>query len=267
MDLLLCDKVAIVTGAASGIGRAGAQLMAEAGATVVVADINREGGEAVAAAITEAGGAAVFSHFDVCDVQSVQALVNGTIARYGRIDVLFHNAVSVPLVNKQDNRATDLDDEVWDRIIGMVLTGTYYCAKYVGRQMLKQGSGSMVLTATIDALIGQAGIDAYTAAKGGVVSLTRSLAAGISPEGVRVNAICPGFVETPHQASFLDVPEERAKIEAMHLLPVLQPEDIAHFAVFLASDKARYMTGGIHVVDSGYTAFKGTMALKSTISL
>ena len=264
---LLDRKVAIVTGAASGIGRAGARLMAEAGATVVVADINREGGEAVAKAINEAGDAAAFIHFDVCDVESVQALVNDTIARHGRIDVLFHNAVSVPLVNKQDNRATDLDDAIWDRIIGMVLTGTYYCAKYVGRQMLKQGSGSMVLTATTDALVGQAGIDAYTAAKGGVVSLTRSLAAGISPEGVRVNAICPGFVETPHQAGFLDVPEERAKIEAMHLMPVLKPEDIAHFAVFLASDKARYMTGGIHVVDSGYTAFKGTMALKSTIVL
>jgi NAD(P)-dependent dehydrogenase (short-subunit alcohol dehydrogenase family) len=264
---LLDDKIAIVTGAASGIGRAGARLMAEAGATVVVADIDEAGGETVAAAIAEGGGAAVFSHFDVCDVSSVQDLVAGTVARFGRIDVLFHNAVSVPLVNKHDNRATELDDAIWDRIIGMVLTGTYYCAKYVGRQMLQQGSGSMVLTATTDALIGQAGIDAYTAAKGGVVSLTRSLAAGISPEGVRVNAICPGFVNTPHQAAFLEVPEERAKLEAMHLMPILDPEDIAHFAVFLASDKARYMTGGIHVVDSGYTAFKGTMALQSTIRL
>ena len=195
---LLDDKIAIVTGAASGIGRAGARLMAEAGATVVVADINDEGGEAVAAAIAEAGGEAVFSHFDVCEVGSVQDLVAGTVERYGRIDALFHNAVSVPLVNKHDNRATELDDAIWDRIIGMVLTGTYYCAKHVGRQMLEQRSGSMVLTATTDALIGQAGIDAYTAAKGGVVSLTRSLAAGISPEGVRVNAICPGFVKTPH---------------------------------------------------------------------
>ena len=264
---LLDDKIAIVTGAASGIGRAGARLMAEAGATVVVADIDAQGGEPVAAAIGGAGGAAVFIHFDVCEVGSVQDLVAGAVARFGRIDVLFHNAVSVPLVNKHDNRATELDDAIWDRIIGMVLTGTYHCAKYVGRQMLEQGSGSIVLTATVDALIGQAGIDAYTAAKGGVVSLTRSLAAGISPEGVRVNAICPGFVKTPHQASFLEVPEERAKLEALHLMPILDPEDIAHFAVFLASDQARYMTGGIHVVDSGYTAFKGTMALQDTIRL
>ena len=120
---------------------------------------------------------------------------------------------------------------------------------------------------TVDALIGQAGLDAYTAAKGGVVALTRSLAAGISPEGVRVNAICPGFVETPHQAAFMDVPEERAKIEALHLMPVLQPEDIAEFAAFLASDRARYMTGGIHVVDSGYSAFKGRLDLKDTFGV
>ena len=263
----LSGKIAIVTGAASGIGRAGARLMAAAGATTIVADIDREGGERVAAEIAEGGGRAAFHHVDVRDVHSVRRMVDETSARHGRIDALFHNAVSVPLINKHDNRATELEDEVWRRIIDLVLTGTYYCAKYTALEMLKQGSGSIVLTATVDALIGQAGIDAYTAAKGGVVALTRSLAAGVSPEGVRVNAICPGFVETPHQASFLGVPEERAKLEALHLMPILQPEDIAHFAVFLASDKARYMTGGIHVVDSGYTAFKGTMALKDTIQL
>ena len=260
-------KIAIVTGAASGIGRAGARLMAEAGAEVVVADIDTRGGEGVAAEIRRGSGRATFCHLDVRDVGSVRKLVEETAARYGRIDALFHNAVSVPLINKHDNRATEIDDAIWDRIIDLVLTGAYRCAKHVGRQMLRQGSGSIILTATVDALIGQAGIDAYTAAKGGVVSLTRSLAAGISPEGVRVNAICPGFVETPHQAGFLGVPEERAKLEALHLMPILQPEDIARFAVFLASDQARYMTGGIHVVDSGYAAFKGTMTLQDTIRL
>lgn len=258
-------KVAIVTGAASGIGRAGARLMAEAGAEVVVADIDTEGGERVAAEIREGGGRARFHHLDVRDTDSVRALVEESAARRGRIDALFHNAVSVPLVNRHDDRATEIDDAVWDRIIDLVLTGAYRCARHVGRQMLRQGSGSIILTATVDALIGQAGIDAYSAAKGGVVSLTRSLAAGISPEGVRVNAICPGFVETPHQAGFLGVPEERARIEALHLMPILQPEEVAHFAVFLASDRARRMTGGVHVVDSGYAAFKGTMDLKDTI--
>ena len=260
-------KIAIVTGAASGIGRAGAELMAAAGALVVAADIDEAGAAQVAADIEARGGRAVPCRVDVRDVQSVRDMVDSTVEQHGRIDVLFHNAVSVPLINKHDNRATELDDDIWDQIIGLVLTGTYYCAKYTCRHMLRQGEGSIILTATTDALIGQAGIDAYTAAKGGVVSLTRSLAAGVSPEGVRVNAICPGFVDTPHQAGFLSVPEERAKLEELHLMPILEPEDIANFAVYLASDRARYMTGGIHVVDSGYTAFKGRLSLQDTIRL
>ena len=262
---LLEGKTAIVTGAASGIGRAGARLMAAAGATVIVADINEAGGPDVVAEIAGWGGRAHFQPLDVRQSGSVQAMVRDTVARCGRIDALFHNAVSVPLVNRQDARATELAEETWQALIDLVLTGSFLCAKYVGRQMLAQKSGSIILTATVDALVGQAGIDGYTAAKGGVVALTRSLAAGLSPEGVRVNAICPGFVETPHQASFMAVPAERAKLEALHLMGILQPEDVAEFAVFLASDKARLMTGGIHVVDSGYTAFKGTMALKQTI--
>lgn len=260
----LDGKIAIVTGAASGIGRAGARMMAAEGAAVVVADINEPAGRAVAAEIERAGGRAKFHPVDVRRTGSVQALVNDTVADLGRIDVLFHNAVNVSMVNREDRRATELPEETWQALIDLVLTGTFLCAKYVGRQMLKQRSGSIILTATVDALVGQAGIDGYTAAKGGVVALTRSLAAGLSPEGVRVNAICPGFVETPQQAPFMAVPEERAKLKALHLMDILQPEDIAAFAVFLASDKARFMTGGIHVVDAGYTAFKGGMDLKQT---
>jgi len=262
---LLDGKVAIVTGAASGIGRAGARLMADQAAMVVVADIDEAGGQAVVAEIVGRGGRADFQPVDVRSSTSVQAMVKHTVDRCGRVDVLFHNAVNVSLVNRQDARATELAEETWQALIDLVLTGSFLCAKYVGRQMLAQKSGSIILTATVDALIGQAGIDGYTAAKGGVVALTRSLAAGLSPDGVRVNAICPGFVETPHQAPFMAVPEERAKLEALHLMGILQPEDVAEFAVFLASDKARLMTGGIHVVDSGYTAFKGLMSLKETI--
>ena len=262
---LLDNKIAIVTGAASGIGRAGARLMARDAARVVVADIDDGGAERVVAEIKDAGGDAIACHVDVRDSGSVSDMVALAVDRYGHIDVLFHNAVDVRLINHHDDRATELPDETWRKIIDLVLTGTFYCAKYVGQHMLAQKSGSLVLTATVDALIGQAGIDGYTAAKGGVISLTRSLAAGLSPDGVRVNAICPGFVETPQQASFMDVPEERAKLEAMHLMPILQPEDIAEMAVFLASDRARYITGAIHVVDSGYTAFKGRMDLKDTI--
>jgi len=259
----LAGKVAIITGGASGIGRAGAVAFAAAGATVVVADINREGGSKVAADI---GGGAVFEPVDVRDSRRVQRLAANTVARFGRIDALFHNAMNVPLVNRGDGRATELPEETWHEIVDLVLNGSFYCSKYVGQQMLRQKSGSIILTATTDALIGQAGIDAYTAAKGGVVAMTRSLAAGLSPEGVRVNAICPGFVETPHQAPFMDKLAERRKIEDLHLMGILQPVEIADFAVYLASDKAKRMTGGIHVVDSGYTAFKGALSLKETIA-
>ena len=252
----LNQKVALITGGASGIGRAGSLSMAREGAKVVVADIDAARADAVASEIEAEGGEALAVAVDVRDSASVQAMVAEAMARFGRIDVLFHNAVSVPLVNKHDRRITELPEETWHAIVDLVLTGTFLTAKYVARRMLEQRSGSIILTATVDALIGQAGLDAYTAAKGGVVSMTRSMAAGLSPEGVRVNAICPGFVKTPHQSVFLDDEYGRAAIESLHLMGIMDPEEVAAFAVFLASDEARSMTGGIHVVDSGYTAFK-----------
>jgi NAD(P)-dependent dehydrogenase (short-subunit alcohol dehydrogenase family) len=258
----LAGKTAIITGAASGIGRAGARAFAAAGAQVVVADLDEARGRAV---VQEIGAErALFQPVDVKDTAAVQAMVAAAVAGFGRVDALFHNAMNVPLVNRADNRATELPENVWQEIIDLVLTGTFLCCKYVGRQMLAQKSGAIILTATTDALIGQAGIDAYTAAKGGVVAMTRSLAAGLSPEGIRVNAICPGFVDTPHQAAFLKDPVERQKLEALHLMGILEPEEIADFAVYLAGDKAKRMTGGIYPVDSGYTAFKGPMSLKET---
>lgn len=255
----LKDKVALITGGASGIGRAGCFLMAREGARIVVADIAAERAETVAAEIRDAGGEAVAVACDVRESASVQAMVQAAVERFGSIDVLFHNAVSVPLVNKMDRRVTELPEETWNAIVGLVLTGTFLTAKYVAQRMLERRSGSIILTATVDALVGQSGLDAYTAAKGGVVAMTRSMAAGLSPDGVRVNAICPGFVKTPHQNVFLDDEQGRAAIEALHLMGIMEPEDIAAFAVFLASDEARLLTGGIHVADSGYTAFKANI--------
>ncbi|HEY7765504.1 MAG TPA: SDR family NAD(P)-dependent oxidoreductase [Aestuariivirgaceae bacterium] len=260
---LLDGKIIIVTGGASGIGRAGAHAFTAEGASVIVADIDEDRGKKV---VKELGGHAAFASLDVRDAQAVQDVVARAVEGSGRIDGLFHNAMNVPLINRRDSRATELAEETWHEIIDLVLSGTFYCCKYVGRQMLKQGSGSILLTATTDALIGQAGIDGYTAAKGGVVAMTRSFAAGVSPQGVRVNAICPGFVETPHQAPFMSDPADRKKIEDLHLMGILQPEEIAAFAAFLLSDRASRITGGVFPVDSGYTAFKGLMSLKETIA-
>ena len=254
MSGLLADKLVVITGGGSGIGAAGAKLAARDGAHVVVADVAIDAAERVAA---DCGGEAVV--VDVRDSTSVQAMVDAIVARHGRIDGLFHTAMSVPLVNKNDRRVTELPEAIWESILSLVLTGTFHVCKYVGQQMLKQRSGSIVLTATSDALIGQAGLDAYTAAKGGVVSMTRSMAAGLSPEGVRVNAICPGFVDTPHQREFLDVPAMRSRIEAMHLMPIMTAEDVAEMAIFLMSERGRYQTGGIYACDGGYSAFKGRL--------
>ncbi len=254
-------KVAIVTGAGSGMGRAGATLLAAEGARVVAADINPASGSKVAQSIVSAGGDAAFVQVDVRSVASVQKLVNQTLERYGRIDVLYQNAVDVRFVNEQDRRLTELPEETWDRMIDLVLTGTFRCCKYVGGQMIAQRSGSIILTATADALIGCAGLDSYTAAKGGVVSLTRSFAAGMAKEGVRVNAICPGFVATEPQLEWLKKPEAQKIMNTLHLLPVAAPEQIAPFVVYLASDESKVVTGGIFPIDSGYMAFKANVDL------
>jgi len=234
-------------------------MLAAEGAKIVVADIDEEKGERICCSIVERGGQAVSIPVDVCNGRTVEELVERTVSTYGRVDVLYHNAVDVQFVNKQDRRITELPDETWDRLIDLVLSGTYRCCKYVGRQMLAQKSGSIILTATVDALIGCAGLDGYTAAKGGVIALTRSFAAGIAKDGVRVNAVCPGFVYTEPMLGWLEQSDSRAAMKLLHLLPVATPEQIAPFVVYLASDESAVVTGGIFPIDSGYMAFKANV--------
>jgi NAD(P)-dependent dehydrogenase (short-subunit alcohol dehydrogenase family) len=259
-------KVAIVTGAGSGMGRAGATLLAAEGAKVVIAEIDEAKGRRVLKSILDQGHEATFIEVDVRSVESVKALVAKTVAAYGRIDVLYHNAVDARFVNEQDRRLTELPEETWERMLDLVLSGTFRCCKYVGQQMLRQKSGSIILTATTDALIGCAGLDAYTAAKGGVVSVTRSFAAGLAKEGVRVNAICPGFVSTEPQFDWLKQPGATEMMETLHLLPIATPEQIAPFVVYLASDESAVVTGGIFPIDSGYMAFKANVDLMGLAS-
>jgi NAD(P)-dependent dehydrogenase (short-subunit alcohol dehydrogenase family) len=260
----VAGKVAIVTGGGSGMGRAGATLLAAEGARVVVADVNQERAERIAQSIVENGGEAVAIPVDVCESSSVEQLVARTVVTYGRVDVLYHNAVDGKFVNEQDRRITEMPDETWHRMINLILSGTYRCCKYVGRQMLAQKSGSIILSATVDALIGCAGLDSYTAAKGGVVALTRSFAAGMAKDGVRVNAICPGFVSSETQLSWLENPGARATMDALHLLPIATPEQVAPFVLYLASDESDIVTGGIFPIDSGYMAFKAKLDVTGT---
>jgi NAD(P)-dependent dehydrogenase (short-subunit alcohol dehydrogenase family) len=266
MSKRVAGKVAVVTGAASGMGRAGATLLAAEGAQVVVADINEAGGARVTQAIRDAGGEATVVPLDVRSLDSVKSMVQTTLSHYGRIDVLYHNAVDVRFVNEEDRRLTELPKETWDRMIDLILSGTFRCCKYVGRQMIAQHSGSIILSATDDALIGCAGLDAYTAAKGGVISLTRSFAAGMGKEGVRVNAICPSFVSTESQLAWMQTDQAKTVMAALHLLPVATPEQIAPFVVYLASEESCVVTGGVFPIDSGYMAFKANLDVMGTMN-
>jgi 3-oxoacyl-[acyl-carrier protein] reductase len=261
----LQGKVAMVVGGGSGMGRAGAVALAAEGASVIVADIAFERAEAVAASITDATGTADSIQVDVTSPESVERLVAETVSRFGRLDVLYHCAADVPYVNTRDRRLTELDDEVWQHIIDVHLTGTFLVLKHSGRQMISQGSGSIIVSSTVDALVGCAGLDSYTAAKGGVTSMVRSFAAGIGSNGVRVNAIAPSFVSTETQMVWLDDPNARATIEALHILPIPTPEQIAPFVVYLASDESAAVTGTVFPVDAGYMAFKARVDVMGTM--
>ena len=249
------EKVAIISGAASGIGRAGARLFARHGCSVTVADIDSPKGEQTAQAIRDEGGQALFVEVDMGDAQQVERMVERTVDHWGGVDILFTCAAPVQLINTRDACVVDLEEDVFDEIHRVTMKGVYLCAKYAGRSMIERGGGAMVFTATVDAQVGCADLDAYTAAKGGIVSMTRSLAAGLAGRGIRVNAICPGFVAT-EGAPFTNDPLSRREIESLHLLPVPGPEGVVPLALFLASDEAQAITGSIHQVDAGYTAFK-----------
>jgi len=258
----LRGKVALVVGGGSGMGRAGSTAMAAEGAKVVVADVSLERAEAVAASI---GDAATGAHVDVTSAELVERVVADTVERFGSLDVLYHCAADVHFVNTQDRRLTELDDEVWARMIDIHLTGTFYVLKHAGRQMVAQHSGSIIVSSTVDALVGCAGLDSYTAAKGGVTSLVRSFAAGVGREGVRVNAIAPSFVSTEPQRIWLDDEQALATIQSLHILPVPTPEQIAPFVVYLASDESAAVTGTVFPLDAGYTAFKAQVDVMGTM--
>lgn len=241
-------KVAIVTGGASGIGRATAQMLAREGARVVVADLAEDGGQETVARIRTAGGEAEFVRTDVAYADQVQALVNRAVERFGGLHVLHNNAYWAPL----NTPVVDTTEEQWQRTLDVTLKGIYLGCKYGIPAMVASGGGSIVNMGSTSALVGSPQFAAYAAAKGGVVSLTRSVAFDYGSQGIRCNVICPGLIETPATAPVLANPQRKEWLTQKILVGrVGQPDDIAAAVVYLASDESSFMTGQTLVIDGG----------------
>jgi len=245
------DKVCIITGGGSGMGRVAAELFAREGAKVVVAEVTEEAGQDTARTVTEAGGQATFVRADVSNEAEARAMVDHAITTFGRVDVLYNNAGIMPAA---DHSVIDTDVATWDKVMAVNVRGVFLGCKYAIPHMVEQGSGSVINIASFVALLGcSVPQDAYTASKGAILSLTRSLAVQFGPNGVRSNAICPGPVETLLLLDWL-VKDEEAKRIRLARNPTGRfgkPEEIVAMAVYLASDESRWTNGASLVVDGG----------------
>ncbi|MFN3373843.1 MAG: SDR family oxidoreductase [Chloroflexus sp.] len=251
MHSLFAGKVALVTGAASGIGRASALAFAQHGAKVVVADVSVEGGEETVRMIKAIGGDALFIATDVSQSTEVEALIRHTVAHYGRLDIAHNNAA----IEGALAPTASYTEEDWDRTINVNLKGTWLCMKYEILQMLQQGGGAIVNTASVVGLVGTMGLPAYCASKGGVIQLTKAAALEYAKAGIRVNAICPGATHTPMLDRLLAQPgAETSMLATIPLGRISQPAEVAAAAVWLCSDAASYVTGHVMVVDGGLIA-------------
>lgn len=249
-------RVALITGAASGMGATAAQLFAREGAKVAIADV-AEQGEDVATTIRDAGGEAIFVRMDVADAGQVEAGVARVRAELGELDVLYNNAGIGP---PDDAAIHELDEEVWDRVMAVNVRGMYLCCKFGVAAMLDAPAprrASIVNTASIAGLVGNSTLPstAYTVSKGAVAALTKQVAVSYAADGIRCNAMCPGPIETPILAPFFDQPGVRERFEQRIPLGRMGvPGDVASLALFLASDESAFITGALIVIDGGITA-------------
>jgi len=252
MERRLEGKVALVTGAGSGIGRASALLYAREGANVVVADVMTEGGEETVHLIQEAGGQAIFFRADVSKAAEVEALVTKAADTYGQLDCAHNNAG----ILGDRTPAADYSEEAWNKVISINLTGVWLCMKYEIRLMLEQNGGTIVNTASVLGMLGSALAPAYATSKHGVVGLTKSAALAYASMGIRVNAVCPGFVTTPLIDPLIGGNSQvEASMNARHALGrMARPEEIAEAVIWLCSDAASFVTGHAMLVDGGFLA-------------
>jgi NAD(P)-dependent dehydrogenase (short-subunit alcohol dehydrogenase family) len=246
-------KVAVVTGAAKGIGRATAMAFAQSGAQVAILDMDKEGGEKVVQEIRQDHGEAMLLLTDISKEQDVQAAMEKTISSWGHIDILVNNAG----VYFQAN-AVDTPQEAWNKVLAVNLTGAYLCTKYAVREMIKRGGGVVINVGSEAGLVGIKGQVAYNVSKGGIIALTRSCAVDFADMGVRVNCVCPGTTFTPLvQTAINRAPDpaaaRRALEERRPLNRLGRPEEIAAAILFMASDEVGYATGAILSVDGGFT--------------
>ena len=244
-------KVAIVTGAASGIGRATAQLFARDKAKVAVSDVDIEGGEETVRLINKEGGEAFFVKADVSKPEDCQMMVAETIKNFGHLDFACNNAG----ISGEENLTADYTIEGWQKLIAVNLSGVFYCMKYEIPKMLESDGGAIVNVASILGRVGFPGAPAYVTAKHGVVGLTQNAAIEYGKQGVRINAVGPGFIQTPMISDLAEDEETYQQLISLHPIGRLgTPEEVAELVIWLCSEKASFVTAAYYPVDGGYLA-------------
>jgi NAD(P)-dependent dehydrogenase (short-subunit alcohol dehydrogenase family) len=248
----LKDKIALITGAAGGMGAAEAALFAEEGAAVILTDVQDELGRGTAREIEKSGGSAVYRHLDVSDEHEWAKTITWVETQYGRLDVVVNNA---GIFSGRMGRLVDYTVDDWDRVIAVNATGVFLGTRHGALSMRKTGGGSIVNISSVYGLVGAPGEAPYPASKGAVRSFTKAAAVQLAPDKIRVNSVHPGFIDTPQSASLMDDPAQRAKlIERTPIGRIGTSEDVAWGVLYLASDESNYMTGAEFVIDGGVTA-------------